>query len=70
MIRDYKQATTDLQRLISLLENQSQEKAQRSGKQDGSKESKRKELKEANRRLSLIEDKAKKGISMDFYLIL
>lgn len=70
MIRDYKQAITDLQSLISLLENQSQVKAQLSGKQDGSNESNRKELKQARHRLSLIEDKAKKGTPMDFYLIL
>ena len=70
MIRDYKQAITDLQSLISLLENQSQVKAQSSGKQDGSNESNRKELKQARQRLSLIEDMAKKGTPMDFYLIL
>lgn len=70
MIRDYKQAITDIQTLISLLENQSQLKARLSGNQDGSNESNWKELKQAHRRLSLIEDKAKKGIPMDFYLIL
>ncbi|KAL3533717.1 hypothetical protein ACH5RR_007238 [Cinchona calisaya] len=70
MIRDYKQAINDLQRLVSLLENQSHEKAEQYGKKDGSNESNRKELKQARDRLSLIEDKAKKETPMDFYLIL
>lgn len=67
MIRDYKQAIDDLQRLITILENQLKE--QQSCKKNGSSSSK-KELKQARRRLSLMEDMAKKGTSLDLYLIL
>lgn len=67
MIRDYKQAIDDLQRLITILENQL--KKQQSCKKNGSSSSK-KELKQARHRLSLMEDMAKKGTSLDLYLIL
>lgn len=67
MIRDYKQAIDDLQRLITILENQLKE--QQSCKKNGSSSSK-KELKQARHRLSLMEDMAKKGTSLDLYLIL
>lgn len=70
MIRDYKQAIDDLQRLISLLGNQLKEKTQQSGKQDGSSSSNKKELKQAHHRLALMEDMAKQGTSLDLYLIL
>ncbi|CAI9099785.1 OLC1v1036659C1 [Oldenlandia corymbosa var. corymbosa] len=70
LIRDYKQAISDLQRLVSLLENQSQKKSQQSGKLEGSSGSDAKELKQARRRLSLMEEKAKEGTLMDLYLIL
>lgn len=65
MIRDYKQATYDLQKLVSLLESQSQviNQAKSSG---GSV----RDLRKARRRLSLAEEKAKKETSMDLYLIL
>lgn len=52
-IRDYDQAASDLQMLISLLEKQSQE-----------------ELTQIRRRHSSMEEKAKKGMSLDHYLIL
>lgn len=67
MIRDYKQAIDDLHRLITILENQLKE--QQSCKKNGSSSSK-KELKQARHRLSLMEDMAKKGTSLDLYLIL
>lgn len=65
MIRDYKQAVYDLQRLVSLLESQSQIKTQ-SRSSGGSV----RDLRKARRRLSLIEEKAKKEIPLDLYLIL
>lgn len=68
MIRDYKQAIDDLQRLITILENQL--KGQQSCKNNGSSNSSKKELKQARRRLSVMEDMAKKGTSLDLYLIL
>ncbi|XP_019165832.1 PREDICTED: dnaJ homolog subfamily C member 7 homolog isoform X2 [Ipomoea nil] len=57
MIRDYVDAATDLQRLISLLENEAQ----------GSSS---KELRKARERLSSVEEKAKSEIPLDLYLIL
>ncbi|KAL7195966.1 hypothetical protein ACSBR1_036070 [Camellia fascicularis] len=69
-IRDYEQAASDLHRLISLLEKQSQEKVQQCGSPDGSAGGNVKELRQARRRLSSVEEKAKKGISLDHYLIL
>lgn len=67
MIRDYNQAIDDLQRLITVLENQLKEQ---SCKKNGSSSSSKKELKLAQRRLSLMEDMANKGTSLDLYLIL
>lgn len=69
-IRDYEQAASDLHGLISLLEKQSQEKVQQCGSPDGSAGGNVKELRQARRRLSSVEEKAKKGISFDHYLIL
>ncbi|CAL5350575.1 unnamed protein product [Camellia sinensis] len=69
-IRDYEQAASDLHRLISLLEKQSQEKVQQCGSPDGSAGGNVKELRQARRPLSSVEEKAKKGISFDHYLIL
>lgn len=69
MIRDYGQAASDLQRLVSILQNQSNDMAKESGSQDRSNGSV-KELRNARRRMPLMEEEAKKGISLDFYLIL
>lgn len=66
MIRDYRQAASDLQRLLSILENQSSEKA----KQSGTPGSSIRELRQAQRRLPSMEEEAKKEIPLDFYLIL
>lgn len=52
-IRDYEQAASDLQLLISLSEKQSQE-----------------ELTQIRRRHCSMEEKAKKGMSLDHYVIL
>ncbi|CAI9297654.1 unnamed protein product [Lactuca saligna] len=67
MIRDYKHASDDLQRLISILDTQSQN-SQNSHKSasNGSV----KDLRRARRRLSILEEKAKKERSLDLYLIL
>ncbi|XP_041028614.1 uncharacterized protein LOC121268417 isoform X2 [Juglans microcarpa x Juglans regia] len=69
MIRDYKQAASDLQRLVSILENCFDKKAKQSGTPDISTSSV-KELRQAQKHLSLMEEKAKEGIPLDFYLIL
>ncbi|KAL4571734.1 hypothetical protein LXL04_018499 [Taraxacum kok-saghyz] len=58
MIRDYKHATDDLKRLISILEKQSNA--------SGSV----KDLKRARRRLSVIEEKSRKERPLHLYLIL
>ncbi|KAI3471343.1 hypothetical protein Pfo_030708 [Paulownia fortunei] len=70
MIRDYKQAAYDLQRLISLLESQSQTKTQQYDSQSRSSGGSVRDLRRARRRLSLVEEKAKKEIPLDLYLIL
>ncbi|KAL7138427.1 hypothetical protein ABFS83_10G163000 [Erythranthe nasuta] len=70
MIRDYKQAVYDLQRLISLLESQSQTKSQQNVTQSKSGGGSVKDLRKARRRLSSLEEKSKKEISLDHYLIL
>lgn len=69
MIRDYAQATSDLQRLVSILENKSADKTKESctpGRSTGSV----KELRKAQSHLSVMEEEAKKGICLDLYLIL
>ncbi|GFP90937.1 Dnaj homolog subfamily c member 7 [Phtheirospermum japonicum] len=70
MIRDYKAAVYDLQRLISLLESQSQIKSQQSDSQSKSNGGSVRDLRKARRRLSTVEEKAKREIPMDLYLIL
>ncbi|KAJ6304180.1 hypothetical protein OIU77_017952 [Salix suchowensis] len=69
MIRDYGQAASDLQRLISILESQSDGKERQSSKPARST-SRTKELRQAHQRLSLMEEEAKKGIHLDLYRIL
>ncbi|KAF0897846.1 hypothetical protein E2562_001574 [Oryza meyeriana var. granulata] len=67
LIRDYDQAGNDLRRLISLLERRLQENmSMPSEKSDGIRTS----LNQANLRLSALERDAKKGISLNIYLIL
>ncbi|KAJ0043579.1 hypothetical protein Pint_17809 [Pistacia integerrima] len=68
MIRDYIQAATDLQRLVSILENRSNEKGKQSGSPSRSTGSK--EIRQAHRHISLMEEEAKKGVPLDLYLIL
>ncbi|GLT88176.1 hypothetical protein SLE2022_062110 [Rubroshorea leprosula] len=68
IIRDFRQAVSDLQRLISILENQYEEKATQSG--SSSTGSNSKELRQARSQLSSMQEEAKRGISLDFYLIL
>ncbi|XAR68475.1 hypothetical protein NMG60_11003599 [Bertholletia excelsa] len=69
-IRDYEQAAGDLHRLISLLGKPSLERAEQSGTPDRSTGSTGKELRQARSRLSSVEEKAKNGVSLDYYLIL
>ncbi|KAL0404872.1 UNVERIFIED_CONTAM: DnaJsubfamily C member 7 [Sesamum radiatum] len=69
MIRDYKQAIYDLQRLISLLES-NHKPTQEYNSQSTSGGGSVRDLRKARRRLSLIEEKAKKETPLDLYLIL
>ncbi|ESQ52872.1 hypothetical protein EUTSA_v10016164mg [Eutrema salsugineum] len=69
MIRDYDQAASDLQRLISILVKQSDEKRKTSDT-SADRASSRKELRQARQRLSVMEEKSKEGIPLDFFLIM
>lgn len=69
MIRDYVQAANDIQRLLSILENQADDKAKESTLQ-GSSTGSAEKLQQAHRRLPSMKEKAKKGIPMNFNLIL
>ncbi|KAF5737668.1 hypothetical protein HS088_TW13G00556 [Tripterygium wilfordii] len=69
MIRDHGQAATDLRRVITVLRNQPKEKVIGSGTA-GKSTGKVKELRQAHRRLVLLEEEAKKGIPLDLYLVL
>ncbi|XP_021724200.1 uncharacterized protein LOC110691569 [Chenopodium quinoa] len=64
MIRDYKQAAADLQRLLPLHQKQSAEKSKQSGSGNG------KELRQLQQRLYLMEEEAKRDTPLDLYLIL
>lgn len=69
MIRDYGEAASALKRLLSILESQSCDKAKESsssGRSTGSA----KELRQAQTRFSIMEEEAKKEVSLDFYRIL
>lgn len=70
MIRDYKHAADDLQRLISILEIQSGKNSQKFATPGTATGGSVKDLRRARRRLSSIEEKAKKERSLDLYLIL
>ena len=69
MIRDYEQAATDLQRFASLLSKQLEEKVNQPGGYDRSA-SFGNDLRQAQLRLSLMEEEEKKDIPLDMYLIL
>ncbi|CAH8392834.1 unnamed protein product [Eruca vesicaria subsp. sativa] len=69
MIRDYDQAASDLQRLISILVKQNGEKTKTS-ETSADRSATRKELKQARQRLSVMEEKSKEGIALDFFLIM
>ncbi|KAL2535029.1 Uncharacterized protein Adt_08380 [Abeliophyllum distichum] len=65
MIRDYKQALCDLQRLVSLLESSLEAKMHQSGGQDKTNCGSVKDLRRTRRRLSLIEERAKTVTPLD-----
>ncbi|KAJ0258298.1 Heat shock protein DnaJ with tetratricopeptide repeat-containing protein [Hirschfeldia incana] len=69
MIRDYDQAASDLKRLISILAKQNGEKTKTS-ETSADRSATRKELKQARQRLSVMEEKSKEGIALDFFLIM
>ncbi|GMP87840.1 hypothetical protein CsSME_00040052 [Camellia sinensis var. sinensis] len=68
MIRDYEQATMDLQSLVSLLMKQVEDKANQSSASD--RMSSVNELRQAQQRLSIMEEEARKEIPLNMYLIL
>ncbi|KAM7505390.1 hypothetical protein LguiB_004294 [Lonicera macranthoides] len=70
MIRDYEQAVNDLQKLLSILEKQYQEKFQKSGTMDKPSGGSIKDLRRTRHRLSSMEEKARKGTPLDLYMIL
>lgn len=67
MIRDYGQAINDLQRLISLLEKQTDDKPGQSGRRSTSSVN---DMRQVRMRLATMEEESKKGIPLDMYLIL
>lgn len=69
MIRDYGQAARDLQRLVSLITKQVEEKTNNVGASDRSNSSMT-DLRQARLWLSEIEEEARKDIPLDMYLIL
>ncbi|XP_068665644.1 uncharacterized protein [Aristolochia californica] len=69
MIRDYGQATSDLQRLLSLLEKQAEDKANQS-RTLGRSSSGTNDIRQARARLATVEEEAKMGVPLDMYLIL
>ncbi|KAJ6847280.1 uncharacterized protein M6B38_281575 [Iris pallida] len=69
MIRDYGQAANDLNRLISLLEKRSEEKDNQNGA-SGRSIGNTSDLKKACTRLATVEEEARKGRSLDMYMIL
>ncbi|CAL9236481.1 unnamed protein product [Arabidopsis halleri] len=68
MIRDYDQAASDLQRLVSILVKQSDKT--KTPEISADRASSRKELKQARQRLSVMEEKSKEGNPLDFFLIM
>ncbi|MED6146959.1 hypothetical protein PIB30_117413 [Stylosanthes scabra] len=68
MVRDYEYAACDLRKLISVLESQSNQNANQSDSPSGSHAVK--ELRQAHQRLISVEDQAKRGLPLNFYLIL
>ncbi|KAH9617277.1 hypothetical protein KSS87_009638 [Heliosperma pusillum] len=68
LIRDYDQAAKDLQRLISLLSKQIEEKSNSMGASVPTGTAA--DLRQARQRLYQMEEQAKRGIPLNFYLIL
>ncbi|KAG9446710.1 hypothetical protein H6P81_012838 [Aristolochia fimbriata] len=69
MIRDYGQASSDLQRLLSLLERQSEDKVNQS-RTLGRSASSMNDIRQAHARLATVEEETKKEVPLDMYLIL
>ncbi|XP_071688268.1 uncharacterized protein [Rutidosis leptorrhynchoides] len=70
IIRDYKRAAEDLQRLVNILEVQSVENSQKSATSGKTTNGSVKDLRKVRRRISSIEEKAKGERSLDLYIIL
>lgn len=68
-VRDYGQATIDLQKLITLLESQQRSKTSQPGRL-GSLSTSTQDLRQARERLAKAEEEMKKEIPLDHYLIL
>ncbi|XP_031474202.1 uncharacterized protein LOC116246453 isoform X2 [Nymphaea colorata] len=69
MIRDYGQASDDLQRLVSLLERQIEDKTIQTGAV-GRVGTAVADLRQAQRRLAAVQEEAKKDVPLNIYLIL
>ncbi|KAF3794539.1 DnaJ-like protein subfamily C member 7 [Nymphaea thermarum] len=69
MIRDYGQASDDLQRLVSLLERQIEDKTIQNGAV-GRVGTAVADLRQAQRRLAAVQEEAKKDVPLNIYLIL
>ena len=69
MIRDYGQAASDIERLLSLLMKQMEAKTNQIGTSDRSMNFAN-DLRQARLWLSEIEEEGKKEVPLDFYLIL
>ncbi|XP_022756217.1 uncharacterized protein LOC111303943 isoform X2 [Durio zibethinus] len=69
MIRNYEQAASDIERLLSLLMKQMEAKTNQIGTSDRSMNLAN-DLRQARLRLSEIEEEGKKEVPLDFYLIL
>lgn len=65
MIRDYGQASIDLQKIVSLLMNEVDKKTNQSGQPE-----KINELRQAQHKLSEMEEAARKEIPLNMYIIL
>jgi len=68
IIRDYEQAAKDLQKLVSLLTKQAEGKAGQSAASSAT--NCLSDLRQSRQRLYQVEEQAKKGIPLNFYLIL
>ncbi|KAF3627147.1 hypothetical protein FXO37_30019 [Capsicum annuum] len=70
MIRDYEQAASDLQRVVSLLTRNMENKVGGSGSGSHNNMSSVNEIRQTQQKLAAMEEEARKEIPLNFYLIL